>query len=225
MKLFQRKSRTTKPKLPIKENFPPPLKDDSEFKTIEIEKAESLTTAELFALNEGGSRENVSDRSEEVRRSDHMKSEAEDMSIPEQYQFALDLVTTARFEKAEVLENKIENMIEKQITQLRQMQNNRPNFLPLSQKKKLWNKNLTRHKTTIARLRERLRVVHEVKEKVTHEGPTIEIFARKKLQFKDPSLVSKYVKYLEEERKKQRKKKIVNTHARTAKRGLRLKLT
>ncbi len=225
MKLFQRKTRTTKPKLPIKENFPQPLKDDSDFKTIEIEKAEPLTTAEIFALNEGDSREKVSDRSEEERRSDHIKSEAEDLSIPEQYEFALDLVTTARFEKAEFLENKIENMIEKQVTQLRQMNQNRPNFLPLSKKKKLWNKNIAKHQTTINRLRERLRVVHEVKEKVTHEGPTIEIFAKKKLQFKDPSLVAKYVKHLEEGRKKQRKKKVVNTHARTAKRGLRLKLT
>ena len=225
MKFFQRKDRTTKPKLSTKEKFPQPLEDGSDLKTIEIESAEPLTTDEIFSLNEGDSRKNISDRSEEVRRSDHIKSEAEDLSIPEQYEFALDLVTTARFEKAEFLENKIENMIEKQITQLRQIKQNRPNFLPLSKKKKVWNKNLAKHQTTINRLRERLRVVHEVKERVTHEGPTIEIFAKKKLQFKDPSLVTKYVKHLEEERKKQRKKKAVNTHARTAKRGLRLKLT
>lgn len=219
MKYFQRKNRTTKPKFPFKENFPQPLKDDSDLKTIEIERAEPLTTAEIFSLNEV-----VPDRSEEVRRSEHIKSEAEDLSIPEQYEFALDLVTTARFEKAEFLENKIENMIEKQVTQLRQMNQNRPNFLPLSKKKKVWNQNLAKHQTTVNRLRERLRIVHEIKEKVTHEGPTIEIFAKKKLQFHDPSLVAKYVKHLEEERKKLRKKKATNTHTRTAKRGLRLKL-
>lgn len=171
----------------------------------------------------------VDDQDERLRRADNLKSEAENLTISEQYEIALVDLIHEKYEKAEIIENKIENLIERQINKIKLHNQNKPNkFLSLPKQTKEWNRQLQKQQSTLERLRERLRIVHEIKEKVTHEGPHLEILARKQLQFQNPALVAAYVREREKERKNKLSKKESTIYQRSQKqthaRGLRHKI-
>lgn len=166
---------------------------------------------------------------EHLRRSDNFRANSDYLSISDCYEISLLDAISERTEKVEVIENKIERLIEKQINKIRILNQGKPNkYLSLPRQTKKWSRNLQKQQSTLVRLKERLSLVHEIKEKITHEGPQLEILAQRKLNFQNPSLVNAFISSKEEERKKKLKHKQINiykrSHKRTLKRGLKQKL-
>lgn len=161
----------------------------------------------------------INDQDERLRRADSFKSEAENLTISEQYEIALADLIHDRYEKAEVIENKLENLIKRQINNIKRHNQKKPNkFFSLPKQTKEWNRELQKQQFILERLRDKLRAVHEIKEKVTHEGPQLELLAQKELQLKNPALVAAYVKERQEERKKKLSKKKTNIYQKNQKR-------
>lgn len=223
------KDRVSKRKTPKTSKAPKPVVDNQIVSEKEADNITTVITADNSSFDDIQKKGHTQDSDEKLRRSDHLKADAEDLTIPGQYEIAITDLIHDRYEKAEVIENKIEKLIEQQIIRIKLHTNQKPNkFLSLPSQKKEWNRTHQKQQATLERLKERLRIVHEIKEKVTHEGPQLELLAQRKLQFQNPSLVSSFVKDREKERKKKLTRKESNiyqrSHNRTLKRGLKHKL-
>lgn len=168
----------------------------------------------------------INDQDERLRRADSFKSDAENLTITEQYENALANLIYDQYQKAEVIENKLEKLIERQINKIKLHNQKKPNkFFSLPKQTKEWNRQLQKQQSALERLRERLRIVHEIKEKVTHEGPQLQLLAHKQLQIQNPTLVDAYIKERQEKRKKKLNIEKTNIYKKNQKRTKIRKLT
>jgi DNA repair exonuclease SbcCD ATPase subunit len=114
-------------------------------------------------------------------------------SLESRYNGALAEYVQEKQEQVERLEDRLENLIEQEITNLESCQAQRPARLFLRPNARgAWEREQVRRQATIQRLQNRLEHVREIKEEMGVHGPKIEELAVRKLRQKEPDLAAEW---------------------------------
>ena len=127
----------------------------------------------------------------------------ESASIESQFSTALATHVEAKHDQVERLENKLENLIERQTARLQQVQAARPGRISLPGTRQRWAQQVQREKNAIQRLQNRLEGVKEIREGMGLHSPRIEELAFRKLRAESPQLVDDWQDMQEAQRRHQ----------------------
>ncbi len=113
--------------------------------------------------------------------------------LESRYSDALAEYVEAKYEQAERLEDRLENLIEQEMTNQEDYQAHRPAGLFLRPVARVaWEREQARKQATILRLQNRLEHVREIKEEMGLTGPKIEELAVRKLRLRKPDLADEW---------------------------------
>jgi len=142
------------------------------------------------------------------RTADKENSSAED--IRTLYEQRLDALVAQLHDRAEFIENKIENLIERANVDLERQKAQKPGVISTPKARKAWSYQVERQENRIRTLRNRLESIHEIKEGIGPQGPHLLVMANKQLRFRNPVLASKMDSYYKQDREEQLKIKKPN---------------
>ncbi|PHV05429.1 hypothetical protein CSQ96_20955 [Janthinobacterium sp. BJB412] len=117
--------------------------------------------------------------------------------LESQYKAALDSQIEAKHEQVERIEDKLEDLIERQASRLQKVQGQQPGLLALPGVRARWQQQLVLEQSTMQRLHGRLETVREIAEGMGVHGPRIEELAARKLRAHEPGLASEWDEMME----------------------------
>lgn len=112
----------------------------------------------------------------------------ETSSLAFEYNAALAVQVVAKYEQAERLEDRLENMIEQQGDRLRQVEARQPGILTLPRQRSRWQSQVQEQQSLLQRLHTRLESVRDIKEGMGVHASRIEELAMRKLRAEQPGL-------------------------------------
>lgn len=110
--------------------------------------------------------------------------------IEQTYQEALALYVQAKHAQVEQIEDRIENLIDRQQARLQHTQANTPGLLSMPGTKRAWQARQTQQQARLQNLHNRLETVREIKEGMGIHAPKIEELATRKMRAENPELAS-----------------------------------
>lgn len=117
------------------------------------------------------------------------------------YEAALAAQIKSKHEQAERIEDRIENLIERQASRLQQTRAQQPGLLALPSTKARWQQQVQQQQSTLQRLQGRLEIVREIADGMGINGPRIEELATRRLRDLEPALASDWDELQEELRR------------------------
>lgn len=114
----------------------------------------------------------------------------ESAPVEQAYTEALALHVQAKHEQVARIEDRIENLIDRQQARLQQTQTRQPGILSLPGVKRAWQNQQMQQQARLQTLHARLDVVREIKEGMGLHSPRIEEMATRKLRAENPVLAS-----------------------------------
>lgn len=130
--------------------------------------------------------------SEAVAVEDSQQSLVETATLEQEYSSVLDSYIQQKSDQVNRIEDKLNQLLMKQQTQLQRMQSNKPSFLSLPKTKKLWRHQVNKQINVVANIQTRLTVVKEVKEGMGLHSSRIEELAHRKMRLDHKELCVKH---------------------------------
>lgn len=122
-------------------------------------------------------------------------------TVDSQYSAALAALVVSKHDQAERIEDRLENLIERQASRLQQARSQQPGLIALPGARSRWQQQLQQQQSTMQRLQGRLEMVREIKDGMGLHGPRIEELAARKLRHQEPGLASEWDELQEELRR------------------------
>jgi len=138
------------------------------------------------AATSGG--EALLEAAQEIER--EQQSALEAAPIEQTYQEALAIYVQSKFAQVEHIEDRLENLIDRQQARLQQAQARKPGFLARPSTRQVWQTNQAQQQARLQMLHTRLEVVREIKEGMGIHAPKIEELATRKMRAERPDLAS-----------------------------------
>lgn len=110
--------------------------------------------------------------------------------LDQTYQEALALYVQAKHDQVERIEDRLENLIDRQQARLQQTQAAKPGVLTLPGAKRAWQSRQTQEQARLRVLQTRLVAVREIKDGMGIHSPRIEELATRKMRAENPELAS-----------------------------------
>jgi len=145
-----------------------------------------IHSARSTAAASGG--EELLEATRETEREQRATLEA--ASIEQTYQEALTSYVQAKHAQVERIEERLEQLVDRQQARLQQLQSRAPGLLSLPHTKTAWQQQQTQQQARLQVLHTRLEVVHEIKEGMGIHAPKIEELATRKMRTERPDLAS-----------------------------------
>ena len=148
--------------------------------------------------------------------------------LESQYRAGFAALVEEKHDQVERIEDKLENLIDLQVSRLQQTQANQPGVLALPGARAKWQQQVQQQQNTLRRLHGRLESVREIKEGMGVHGPRIEELAIRKLRTQEPELAREWDDMQEAQRlhqalqRKQEKEKKTWEREQLSRGGLRL---
>lgn len=150
--------------------------------------------------------------------------------LESQYSASFAALVEEKHDQAERIEDKLENLIDLQVSRLQQTQARQPGLFALPGARAKWQQQVQQQQNTVQRLHGRLETVREIKEGMGVHGPRIDELAIRKLRAQEPELASEWDDMQEAQRlhqalqRKQEKKQVLEREQ-LSRGGLRLGLS
>lgn len=150
-----------------------------------------------------------------------------DTHLESRYSAELAALIEDKHEQVEHIEERLDDLIELQISRLQQAKSQEPGILAMPGSRLKWQQKMQRLDNTMQRLNNRLELVREIKEGMGMHGQRIEELAFNKLRHKEPELVGQWEDMQEAQRRRQAlsRKKQNNNSEKTQNRGTGLGLS
>nr|BCT99939.1 hypothetical protein [uncultured bacterium] len=110
--------------------------------------------------------------------------------LDQTYQEALALYVQAKHDQVERVEDRLENLIDRQQARLQQTQANQPGLLTRPGAKRAWQNQQMQQQARLQSLHVRLEAVREIKEGMGLHSPKVEELATRKMRAENPELAS-----------------------------------
>jgi len=110
--------------------------------------------------------------------------------LDQTYQEALALYVQAKHDQVERIEDRLENLIDRQQARLQQTQANQPGLLSLPGAKRAWQNQQMQQQARLQSLHVRLEAVREIKEGMGLHSPKVEELATRKMRAEKPELAA-----------------------------------
>ena len=110
--------------------------------------------------------------------------------LDQTYQEALALYVQAKHDQVERIEDRLENLIDRQQARLQQTQANQPGLLSRPGAKRAWQNQQMQQQARLQSLHVRLEAVREIKEGMGLHSPKVEELATRKMRAENPELAS-----------------------------------
>jgi hypothetical protein len=110
--------------------------------------------------------------------------------LDQTYQEALALYVQAKHDQVERIEERLEDLIDRQQARLQQTQANQPGLLSRPSAKRAWQNQQMQQQARLQYLHVRLEVVREIKEGMGLHSPKVEELATRKMRAENPELAS-----------------------------------
>ena len=110
--------------------------------------------------------------------------------LDQTYQEALALYVQAKHDQVERIEDRLENLIDRQQARLQQTQANQPGLLSRPGAKRAWQNQQMLQQARLQSLHVRLEAVREIKEGMGLHSPKVEELATRKMRAENPELAS-----------------------------------
>lgn len=110
--------------------------------------------------------------------------------LDQTYQEALALYVQAKHDQVERIEDRLENLIDRQQARLQQTQANQPGLLSRPGAKRAWQNQQMQQQARLQSLHVRLEAVREIKEGMGLHSPKIEELATRKMRAENPELAT-----------------------------------
>nr|ADD63315.1 KfrC stable inheritance protein [uncultured bacterium pAKD4] len=121
--------------------------------------------------------------------------------LESQYGAAFAAQVEAKHDQAERIEDRLEDLIERQESRMQQAQAKQPGMLALPSTRAKWQQQMQQQQATLQRLHGRLETVREIKEGMGIHSPRIEELAARKLRAQEPELASEWADMREAQRR------------------------
>lgn len=138
------------------------------------------------AATSGG--DELLEAAQEIEREQQAALEA--APIEQTYQEALAIYVQSKFAQVEHIEDRLENLIDRQQARLQQAQTGKPGFLARPGARQAWQTSQAQQQARLQVLHTRLEVVREIKEGMGIHAPRIEELATRKMRAERPDLAS-----------------------------------
>lgn len=125
------------------------------------------------------------------------------LPLESQYSAALASHLDAKHDQAERIEDRLEVLIEMQLSRLQRSQGQQPGSIALPGTRAAWQRQVQQQQSTIQRLQARLEAVREIKDGMALHGPRIEDLAVRKLRAAEPDLTAAWDAHRAEQRREQ----------------------
>ncbi|EDP8962493.1 conjugal transfer protein [Salmonella enterica subsp. enterica] len=112
----------------------------------------------------------------------------ESAPIEQTYQQTLALYVQAKHDQVERIEDRLEQLVDRQQARLQQLQSNAPGLLSLPRTKAAWQQQQAQQQARLQTLHTRLDMVREIKEGMGIHAPKIEELATRKMRAEHPEL-------------------------------------
>ena len=110
--------------------------------------------------------------------------------LDQTYQEALALYVQAKHDQVERIEDRLENLIDRQQARLQQTQANQPGLLSRPGTRRAWQAQQTQQQARLQTLHNRLDAVREIKAGMGLHSPKVEELATRKMRAENPELAS-----------------------------------
>lgn len=110
--------------------------------------------------------------------------------LDQTYQEALALYVQAKHDQVERIEDRLENLIDRQQARLQQTRANQPGLLSRPGAKRAWQNQQMQQQARLQSLHVRLEAVREIKEGMGLHSPKVEELATRKMRAENPELAS-----------------------------------
>ena len=110
--------------------------------------------------------------------------------LDQTYQEALSLYVQAKHDQVERIEDRLENLIDRQQARLQQTQANQPGLLSRPGAKRAWQNQQMQQQARLQSLHVRLEAVREIKEGMGLHSPKVEELATRKMRAEKPELAA-----------------------------------
>ena len=181
-------------------------------------------------LDDDAQTASILDRAQEVQAEQTAMLEA--TPLESQYSAAFVAQVEAKHDQVERIQDRLENLIELQVSRLQETQTRQPSFFALPSAKTKWQSQIQQQQNTMQRLHGRLEAVREIKDGMGIHSPRIEELATRKLRAQEPELAKDWDSMREAQRlheallRKQEKKQAQERgHSEQMGRGLHLGLS
>ena len=124
-----------------------------------------------------------------------------DSPIDAQYSAALAVQIESKHDQAERIEDRLEELIERQSSRIQQARSQHPSFVALPGTRSKWQRQLEQQQATMQRLQGRLELVRDIKDGMGLHGPRIAELAALKLRHQEPGLADEWDGFQEELRR------------------------
>ena len=152
--------------------------------------------------------------------------------LESQYSASFAALVEEKHDQAERIEDKLENLIDLQVSRLQQTQARQPGLFTLPGARAKWQQQVQQQQNTVQQLHGRLETVREIKEGMGVHGPRIDELAIRKLRAQEPELASEWDDMQEAQRlhqalqrKQEQEKKQALEREQLSRGGLRLGLS
>ena len=152
--------------------------------------------------------------------------------LESQYSASFAALVEEKHDQAERIEDKLENLIDLQVSRLQRTQARQPGLFTLPGARAKWQQQEQQQQNTVQRLHGRLETVREIKEGMGVHGPRIDELAIRKLRAQEPELASEWDDMQEAQRlhqtlqrKQEQEKKQALEREQLSRGGLRLGLS
>jgi len=112
--------------------------------------------------------------------------------LESQYSASFAALVEEKHDQAERIEDKLENLIDLQVSRLQQTQAKQPGLFALPGARARWQQQVQQQQNTMQRLHGRLETVREIKEAMGIHNPRIDELAIRKLRAQEPELASEW---------------------------------
>ena len=113
-------------------------------------------------------------------------------SLESQYSASFAALVEEKHDQAERIEDKLENLIDLQVSRLQQTQAKQPGLFSFPGARARWQQQVQQQQNTMQRLHGRLETVREIKEGMGIHNPRIDELAIRKLRAQEPELASEW---------------------------------
>lgn len=132
------------------------------------------------------------------------------------YSAALSVQIESKLDQAKSIEDRLEHLIEQQVSRLQQTQVRQPGLISLPGVRAKWNDSIHQQQASVLRLQSRLEMVREIKDGMGLHGPRIEELAIRKLRDKHPQLTDAWGELREAQRLHHLHQRLIEQHKRQA---------
>ncbi|PKD40494.1 conjugal transfer protein [Methylomonas sp. Kb3] len=122
-------------------------------------------------------------------------------SVEQSFQEALIVYVYAKHEQVDRVEDKLENLIEKQQSRLQQYQATKPGLLSLPGARRAWQDQQAQQQSRLLAMQAKLETVREIRDGMGLHSPKIEELAERKLRKHQPEMAQEFDNALEVQRR------------------------